>query len=893
MTGRGNDPPTLHAPITSLPRTSASSELLAPLARFAGEAGSFGHPDDALHGLVAAFQDALAPDSVHLLEISQDGAIARALICRRGADGVPIPAERYLQALDGRPSGAEWVVAHRDVLHVPRARDHPEIRQDHVERWSAESMLIVPVLLGGEVRAVAALIGATVRAFSDEEITVARALADVAATALGAIEAGGRRREELRHQTAVARAARALHASLELDEVLAALSAEADRALEADMAGVYLGDSSDGGVAVAGHGMSTGWIGKVIRPGEGVGGQVLVSGRSVISNDYQHNVRLPGDIEGLHDVRTAVSVPMRWDGRLRGALSVAFNRMRRITEEDLATLEAIADLAALACQNAETYERARAAASTDSLTGVLNHGAMQERIAEEIERARRSGRPLSVVLADLDNFKSLNDSYGHRVGDRFLKDVAERLGAASRPYDGLARYGGDEFVLLLPDTGETVATEVAERLRAAVASAARAFASGRAEVDASLGVAGWREPLTPAELLERADRALIVAKRTGKDRVVIAGPETDDELALLDVRAGSPSEIVREFWDAIAVSSLPEEALGTLPSFLRRSLALEEVALYEATGGAGPLSLRRTARARHTGDPGPAAFRRPTYLVPPDRPLRMDLGALWRPSLGELLGAFGVAPGDQREPAPRGAYAGIPLIRGGQVRGLLLLRSAASSFPIEHLQQAEVLARQALMVLAGQAGDGSPAAVQALAAAIDARDNYTHEHSEQVVALGSAVARTLGLPSVEVERVERAALLHDVGKVAIPNEILHKPGRLTAEEWETMREHPVIGERILRRTPELADLAPIVRHEHERWDGEGYPDRITGRAIPVGSRIILACDAYNAMITPRPYRRPMSPEAAVAELRTHAGTQFDPDVVAALLRVLAARATPE
>jgi putative nucleotidyltransferase with HDIG domain len=192
------------------------------------------------------------------------------------------------------------------------------------------------------------------------------------------------------------------------------------------------------------------------------------------------------------------------------------------------------------------------------------------------------------------------------------------------------------------------------------------------------------------------------------------------------------------------------------------------------------------------------------------------------------------------------------------------------------------------MLMAGRTGDGSPAAVRALAAAIDARDNYTHEHSAGVVSLAREVARRLGLDEPEIERVERAALLHDVGKVAIPNEILHKPGPLDDEEWAVMREHPVIGEQILRRTPELADIAPLVRHEHERWDGGGYPDGIAGEAIPVGARIILACDAYNAMITKRPYREPMSEEAAFAELRSHAGSQFDPAVVDGLLEVLSA-----
>jgi HD-GYP domain-containing protein (c-di-GMP phosphodiesterase class II) len=147
----------------------------------------------------------------------------------------------------------------------------------------------------------------------------------------------------------------------------------------------------------------------------------------------------------------------------------------------------------------------------------------------------------------------------------------------------------------------------------------------------------------------------------------------------------------------------------------------------------------------------------------------------------------------------------------------------------------------------------------------------------------------LGLPAEQVERIAHAALLHDVGKLAVPNEILHKRGPLTTREWEIMAEHPVAGERILLRIPELAVIAPVVRHEHEHWDGSGYPDRLRGRMIPVGSRIILACDAYHAMITDRPYRRAMSREQAFAELRAGVREQFDPDVVEALLDLLGER----
>jgi two-component system, cell cycle response regulator len=172
---------------------------------------------------------------------------------------------------------------------------------------------------------------------------------------------------------------------------------------------------------------------------------------------------------------------------------------------------------------------------------------------------------------------------------------------------------------------------------------------------------------------------------------------------------------------------------------------------------------------------------------------------------------------------------------------------------------------------------------------LDERHPGLGSHAEQVAELAVACAETLGLTGEEITAVERAARFHDLGKVAIPSAILTKRGPLNAEEWDFMRRHSAVGERILSAVPTWQREAAMVRASHERWDGTGYPDRLGAADIPVGARVIAVADAFSAMTEDRPYAAARSAEEAVAELLACAGTQFDPDVVAAFVRTLEAR----
>ncbi len=240
---------------------------------------------------------------------------------------------------------------------------------------------------------------------------------------------------------------------------------------------------------------------------------------------------------------------------------------------------------------------------------------------------------------------------------------------------------------------------------------------------------------------------------------------------------------------------------------------------------------------------------------------------------------------------PMWAHGGVvtPLCWGGDVQGSL---SVSRSINSAQFSDGDSALMRMLADLGGaavchaharissrQAGAGL--AIARLVAALDERDGYTARHSHAVVTGAAAVGRAVGMDEADVAELEIAALLHDIGKIHVPDSILNKPGPLNAEEHEIMARHPVWGADMLAQVPGLEVVAAVVRFHHERWDGAGYPDSIAGRRIPLASRIIAVCDSHNAMTSDRPYRNALSDDAARAELDMAAGWQFDPGVVAA------------
>ncbi len=522
-----------------------------------------------------------------------------------------------------------------------------------------------------------------------------------------------------------------------------------------------------------------------------------------------------------------------------------------------------------------TTVRLRRLAERDHLTGLLNRRRLEEELEVSLASLRRHDRKAALIVIDLDHFKAVNDRDGHEAGDRTLAFIAATLATRVREEDAVARLGGDEFAVLLRDTSLEAAEQVAAELVSIVGGAAYAQERG---VTLSAGVAALTlQQRSAQDALHAADLAMYAAKEAGRDRVAshppVNGAEGTGLLGRLGAVAESPS--VEHALRAV------RELLGMDVSYVTRHTHDEQV-LLATEGDAASFGLAPGTRI-------PLAETLCAHILDGDLPRVMpDVGLVPRAAKLAITTA-----------ARLGAYVSVPImLSDGSLFGTLC---AANHRPVEGLGERDV---QFLTVLARMvAGDVErdtalraqlslrieAAGTEALLSAIEARDRYTGAHSREVVELATEVARELGLPESGEREVAQVALLHDIGKLALPDAILTKPGPLTRDEIVVMRRHPEDGERIVAAIDELSHLAPAIRAEHERWDGFGYPDGLVGDAIPIASRIVFVCDAWDAMTSDRPYRVRLPRDEAVAELAGGAGSQFCRDSVDALFRVLARR----
>lgn len=537
-------------------------------------------------------------------------------------------------------------------------------------------------------------------------------------------------------------------------------------------------------------------------------------------------------------------------------------------------------------------EEARKLAEQDALTGLGNYRMFWQRVEAEAARARRHDTTFSLVMIDLDGFKGINDELGHQAGDEALRQVARALREQLRAEDVVCRQGGDEFAVIGVEAWPERARELAERLVNAIAATSRSAGFG----DRLSACAGWaafgEHASTVEDLVMRCDEALRFAKSVRRPSTV-AGPGDADRPPGEQLRtlALQPTEGVETSRLAV-LGALARELAGASDD--RRVVEVTVDHVREAIRGSDTSAVRYD---QSRGRLEMAALGGWVDVEVPGRRGRGDLG-IFEPV---VRGGAALMLSDVRED-PRGealtrktpslrSLMIVPVLVNEEAWGALSLESeAVHAFDSADRDLVEAMAAEAARALSCvwafaelAAGGGEDTNAHRLAAAVEGSE----EECWRVADLAWRVGRAMDLERDDLRALYLGALFHDVGVLGVPNTVLTKPGRLSARERELLNQHPVIGELILRPLPQLSGAAPVVRNEHERYDGTGYPDGLSGSDIPLASRILFACDAYVAMTSERAWREAMSQADALAELGREAGAQFDPDVIEFLLGELA------
>jgi diguanylate cyclase (GGDEF)-like protein/PAS domain S-box-containing protein len=506
-------------------------------------------------------------------------------------------------------------------------------------------------------------------------------------------------------------------------------------------------------------------------------------------------------------------------------------------------------------------------ASTDALTGCLSHGAFYNRLDIEIDRAVRHHEPLSLLVADVDLFKSFNDAHGHAAGDAALAEAGKNLRRASRSIDTVARVGGDEFAVILPKTDLVSASDLADRI-------VRSFTDGDARLRLSVGFAVL-DPVEPTSqrLFRDADLGLYRAKADGRARTGTVG----------DVGTGAPAKprgsqemagpvFAQADWDRLE-ESLRESNRATVE-------ASSIIDSLESTASVGFGYVNRDFRllrinsmlaSVNGGKVEDQIGRKVAEVVPALWP---TLEAIYQQVIdtGEAVVNQEVSGPTATDPDQIHSWLTNlnPVKVGGDVIGIAIV--VIDITDRKQLEESHAILTRAV--------------VSALSASVEMRDPYTAGHQERVARIAGAVACELHLAAQDIEEIELAARIHDIGKLSVPSELLSRPGRLSEPEMAVVRMHSQAGFDLLKRVRFPERVAQMVFQHHERCDGSGYPRGLRAEQILIGSRIIAVADVVESMATGRPYRAALGLNTAIDELQRGSGSIYDAGVVEAFMRVL-------
>jgi diguanylate cyclase (GGDEF)-like protein/putative nucleotidyltransferase with HDIG domain len=601
----------------------------------------------------------------------------------------------------------EYMIRERQPLLI-RANFAAEIEKLGIESTRmAGSFCGVPLILYDRAIGAMAIHSQREGAFDEGHVELMRVLASQAGIALENARLFAEEQKKARHLTLLNKISEHAIATLDPEEILVKVAEEIEQGLHYDHIGIGILDYPAKEVVVqAEAGKRRDAIGRRIAIGDGLIGQVARTGEIAIVREVNPaSLRpvLPGSV-------SAIALPVNCAETLLGVLYVESSEPSEFTDEEIQLLRTLADLFAGALHNAKNFQKAQEQAITDGLTGVKTHRFLMEALSSEWKRSTRSSRPFSLVLMDLDRFKFVNDFYGHLEGDVVLQRVGLILEQNCRRSDIVARYGGDEFVILMPETNVEQARQIAGKLRSWVASDPLLRDKN---ITASFGIACFPiHGTTPQELIQVADASMYLSKHQGGNAVFTAERR----------EPGDSTTWKRDVLEAY---------LGVM---LHRQFTT-----------------------------GPAAFQEICQKIR---------------QFSQSLNDRSQSPCFERLPA--------------------VVMDAMTS----------------------------------LAHAVDAKDQYTQGHSRKVSTYAGLIAQAAGLKPIDVEEIKLGALLHDVGKVGIPEEILNKAGPLDADEWDTMKSHATLGWQLLEPLMTLRNVREMIKHHHEFFDGSGYPDQLESERIP-------------------------------------------------------------